>query len=96
LIGRIGRGDYGLSRTFWEFMLAWGTLLNILATGASLIAFVNGAPAWAGLALHLSAIPYNLLVVLGVFRAAAREAGHWLQRPGPAIAAIWFIVMLAV
>lgn len=96
MIGRLWRGEYALGRVFWEFMLAWGTLLNLLTTGASLIAFVNGAPAWAGLALHLSAIPYNLLMLVAVFRAAAREPGHPLHRAAPVIAVLWFIIMFAV
>lgn len=90
------RGEVALARVFWEFTIGWGTLVNLLCTGAALAAFVNGAHAWLGLALHFAATPLNILLLVSVFRAAARETENPLAKLAPSIAAIWFILMVAL
>lgn len=88
------RGETPLAKVFWEYAIAWGTLLNLLGTGAALISFVNGAPAWLGLLLHFAPMPYNALMVVSTWRAAARENGTAFANFARAGIVLWFVMML--
>ena len=96
MIAKLWRGEVPLARVFWEYTIGWGTLINLLCSGAALAAFLKGAPAWLGLLLHFAAIPLNLLLVVSIWRAAASEHESGLARIAPAAAALWFILMLVL
>ena len=87
-------GEAPLATVFWEYAVAWGTLLNLVTTGAALVAFVNDGPAWLGLLLHFSALPYNALMVLSTWRAAARENETPLAGFARAGIIVWFLIMI--
>lgn len=95
-IMRLWRGEIPLARVFWEYMVAWGTLLNLICTGAALAAFLRGAPAYVGLALHFAALPLNLLLLISVWRAAAREKGSQIANLVRVSAVAWFVAMLVL
>jgi hypothetical protein len=95
-IASLWRGEQPLARVFWEYAIAWGTLLNLLCTGAALIVFIKGGPAWLGLLFHFAAIPYNVLVVVSVWRAAARERDNPLSNFARLAVPVWFLAMLIV
>ena len=73
-------GRLRLSEAFWTYAIFWGFLINLAATLTSLtlLVAVGGDAAskeWAplaALALHLLPVPYNLLVLVGVWRSAGR------------------------
>jgi hypothetical protein len=87
-------GRVPMSRVFWEYATLFGSLLNLITTALALAAFSRGWPA-IGLTIHVLPIPYNLLMVVSVWRAAARYAGHaiWstLTR---ALIIVWAIVAI--
>lgn len=89
------RGELPLARVFWEYMIAWGTLINLLTTGASLIALVKQAPSWIILVLHFAATPLNALLLVAVWRASTNERSP-LSRVAPTFALLWFIAMLVI
>jgi hypothetical protein len=95
-IGSLWRGEVLLARVFWEYTIGWATLINLMGTGAALVAFLKGAPAWLGLLLHFGALPLNALLVVSVWRAAEREQDSALARFAPAAALLWFILMLVL
>ncbi len=95
-IASLWRGELPLATVFWEYAIAWGTLINLLCTGAALVAFLNGAPAWLGLLLHFAAIPLNILLVVSIWRAAERENEKPLAKFAPIASSIWFLLMLVV
>ncbi len=95
-IGSLWRGEVPLARVFWEYTIGWATLINLLCTGAALVAFLKGAPAWLGLLLHFAALPLNVLLVVSVWRAAERERESALARFAPAGTLLWFILMLVL
>lgn len=68
-------GRVPLRILFLRDMLAVGTLINIVTTALSLAAIANDAPTWAGLAIFLSPLPYNLFLFLSVWRAAGQVGG---------------------
>ena len=68
-------GRVPLARIFWDYAIIFGSLANLVSTLAALAAFANGVPAALGLLLHFLPAPYNLLMVVGVWRSAANYRG---------------------
>jgi hypothetical protein len=68
-------GRLPLARVFWEYAIIFGSFANLVSTFAALAAFTNGAPVLLGLLLHFLPVPYNLLMVVGVWRSAANYRG---------------------
>jgi hypothetical protein len=92
---RLWSGELPLSRVLWTDMLIIGTLVNIVALIASLVLFAAAAPLILSVAVFLLHIPYNILLLQGVWRSADREepAWSWTAR---VIALVWFLVALLV
>lgn len=71
-LARRWRGEVALRVLFWRDMIAVGTVLNLFASFAALIAAAAGAPmAWAA-ALHFAPMPYNLFLFAALWRRPAR------------------------
>jgi hypothetical protein len=64
-----------LARAFWYWAVLVGLPLNLLATVVSLLLLTQRETGWALVAGHVATVPYNILVAVGVWRAAARYAG---------------------
>lgn len=94
-ISALWRGEVPLATVFWEYAVAWGTLLNLLCSGGALIAFMNRTPDWIGLALHFAPTPLNAFLVISTWRAAAREQSALAAFARPAILC-WFLLMLVL
>lgn len=95
-IASLWRGEVSLARVFWEYTIGWATIINLLAAGVALIVFAKGGPAWLGLLLHFSPVPLNILLVVSIWRAAARESGSALANIARSGSAIWFVIMLVI
>lgn len=68
-------GRVPLARIFWDYAIIFGSFANLVSTLAALTAFANGVPAVLGLLLHFLPVPYNLLMVVGVWRSSANYRG---------------------
>ena len=79
-------GRVPLARVFWDYAVIYGSFANLLGTAAALTAFLWGWPI-LGLAIHFLPLPYNALMVVAVWRSAARYEGDaiWAQLARPAI-----------
>jgi hypothetical protein len=96
-IGGLWRGEVPLGQVFWTFAIGLGTVLNLLATGVSLVAIAGGMPAPAAVAIHFMPLPYNFLVMVGVWRSADVFTGHPLIATSARIAAaLWFALMMVI
>jgi hypothetical protein len=79
-------GRLPLADVFWTYNVFWGLLLNIGATIGAFAVLVGGKEAnpqlaaAVSLALHLLPIPYNVLVLIGVWRSAGRSGRPPLVR----------------
>lgn len=89
------RGEIPLRRALWWDMWCVGTTVN-LATGlVALLLIARDAPDWLGAAAYFSPLPYNLLLVVSVWRSAAREPD---RAPGQAalaaqlLAVVWLVI----
>lgn len=90
-------GETPLPVAFWRYGIVYGLAINAAATLAALILFAMDAPDWLGMVAYLAPTPYNLLVLVGVWRATARWRGppHWASVARVAIA-LWTAAALAL
>jgi hypothetical protein len=96
-IGDVWRGEIPLGQVFWTFAIGFGTVFNLLATGVGLVAIAGGMPAPAAVAIHFLPLPYNFLVLVGVWRSADAFAGHPAIATSARIAAAaWFALMMVI
>ena len=71
---RLGRGDYGLARTYWLFNVPVGLVVSTLM-GAVTTAGSQPAASMVAAAIWLGYIPYQVLVLVGVWKAARAYRG---------------------
>ncbi len=88
-------GRLPLAEAFWTYNVFWGLLLNI---GATIVAFAvlvgckdanQNLAAALSLVLHLLPTPYNVVVLVGVWRSAGNAGPPSLVRDGARAAALF-------
>jgi hypothetical protein len=94
-IASLWRGEPPLSTIFWQYTIGWGTLFNLVCTGTALIFLLNDR-AEIALAVHFAPMPFNIFLVVAVFRAAAREHASPLANFASAGVVLWFFLMLII
>lgn len=85
-------GRMPLARTFWEYAIVWGFCLNLITTIACLGLLAAGVDEAIAVPVFFLALPYNLFVLVAVWRAAARYEGppHWAQAARIAVV-LWVV-----
>lgn len=78
-------GRVPLARAFWEYAVIYGTTANLVVTFFSLLAVTQDWHA-LGIAIFMLPIPYNLLMIVAVWRSAAHFQG----------AAVWSVLARAL
>jgi hypothetical protein len=89
-LGRRWRGEVPLRTVFWRDMWVVGTATNVLATLIALAAASQGASSWVAASIHFAPLPYNVFLVIAVWRA---------RPPSPTatlVALTWLAVMTVV
>lgn len=74
-IGALWRGQVPLSHAFWDWAVIGGLVVNVTTTFASLALVMQDQRALALIVGYAIPIPYNLMALVGVWRAAARDGG---------------------
>lgn len=79
LAADLWHGRVPLARAFWEYAIAYGTVLNLLATIAAFALIAGGDAGIVTLVVFFLPAPYNLLMIVAVWRSATRYEGpqHW-------------------
>lgn len=67
-------GEVQAGRVFWTDMIVVGTLVNVAAAYAAILMLGFKHPAWVAVCVYLAPLPYNVFLVVAVWRAAARLA----------------------
>lgn len=75
LLRRLWAGEVPLGRVFWSYAIGLGSLLSVLATLAAMAALTVDGAELIGLGLYALPIPYNVLMVVAVWRSADAYAG---------------------
>ena len=88
-------GSIPLPRLLWRDTVAIGTLINLIAVLASVIAWDQGVGTAAAAAIFFSPLPYNLFLLFAVWRTSERvaEPGRIIAR---VVAALWMFVVTVV
>ena len=94
LVKQLWAGELPLKRTFWDYAVLYGLSLNLVTHLVFFTLLVNDAnTALVALAFALP-IPYNLFVVVAVWRSAERYPGpkKWAELACVGTV-IWMIVL---
>lgn len=96
LLRRLWRGDLPLTEAFWFFAVGYGLLLNLATSMLFMAVLVNDGSLAVLVASFLLPIPYNVLMVVAVWRSAGRYAGpkQWAEL-ARVVCVIWMIVLTA-
>lgn len=74
LITDLWSGRVPLADAFWTYAIFWGFLINMATTLVSLALIVADVPAWTAAVAHFASLPWNLLVLVAVWRSAGGPA----------------------
>lgn len=69
---RLWAGDLPLDEAFWTYAVLYGLAINVLSSLAFLALITAERPILALLAGYGPSVPYNVVVVVGVWRSATR------------------------
>jgi hypothetical protein len=72
---QLWRGDLSLDDAFWNWAVIGGLLVNFATSAAFLFLIMEDRPILAALAGYLPSVPYNVVVLIGVWRSAERYDG---------------------
>ena len=96
LIRSLWAGELPLGEAFWWYAVGYGLVLNLVTSLLFLLLITRDAGVAPLIFVFLLPIPYNLMVVVGVWRSANRYAGprKWadLARAGTLV---WMVVLTA-
>jgi hypothetical protein len=68
------RGDVPLATTFWEYGVIYAIFVNAFASIGSLMLWSADEALW-GLIVHFAPAPYDLFMMVAVWRAAGKYRG---------------------
>jgi hypothetical protein len=68
-------GETPLAVVFWRDMMVMGTLINAAATLAAILLVAIGAPTVFAVLVFLVPLPWNLFLLISVWRSAANTGG---------------------
>jgi hypothetical protein len=94
-LAALWRGDLPLGQAFWEYAIAYGMIVNIVATVAAIATVAAGLPDALAICLFLTPLPYILTFAVGVFRSADKYRGppQWATLAKMAVI-VWGAVMV--
>lgn len=75
LFGQLWRGELALSNAFWNWAVTGGLLVNIVSSVGFLVLIMAERPIVALFVGYGLSVPYNLIVLVGVWRSADHYEG---------------------
>ena len=93
-IAEFWRGDLSLSRAFWLWGIVGGGVVSVFATLLALMFVAAGAPAWLAVLVFAAHIPWNLVLLVGVWRSAGRpEVSHTTANVARLAITVWVVAL---
>ena len=74
-LGRLWRGELPLSDAFWNWALVGGVAVNLITSVLFLLLMLADRPVLAVVVGYALSLPYNIIVVVGVWQSARRYPG---------------------
>lgn len=88
---RLWHGDLSLGAAFFGWLVLGGLLVNGMTTALNLVLITRDLPLTGLVVGYAISVPYNLLAMVGVWRASERHDGD----PGVARGMRWLGVIIA-
>lgn len=85
------RGEIPLRVALWWDMWCVGTVVNLAAALAALLLLARDAPDGLGAAVYFAPLPYNLFLLVSLWRSAARTGGP-AAAAARLLAGLWFVL----
>ena len=97
LIKQLWAGEVPLDLAFWRYTITYGLLLNLLTHGLFFALLAGDANLLLVALAFALPIPYNILMIVAVWRSADRFEGSksWSET-ARIVAVIWMIILTAV
>lgn len=95
-ITRFWRGEVPLARAFWLWGVLGGGIVNLSFSILALSVLSTGAPSWLALAVFVTPIPWNLVLLLGVWRSSERAEVRKEHAQMARLAMVVWVVALSV
>ena len=70
------RGNLPLGRAFWLWGILGGGAVSLFSTLFALALLAAEAPAWPAIVVFAAYIPWNLVLLVGVWRSAEQGRGE--------------------
>jgi hypothetical protein len=83
------RCEVPLQTLFWRDMAVVGTLINLATTGLAVALLAMKMPLGVWASIHFLPMPYNLFLVIAVWRTAETQRGTAFVQAG---AAFWLLL----
>jgi hypothetical protein len=96
VLPRLWSGEVPLARAFWEYAILAGSLLNLLTSLLAMAVLTIGDAGLVALGIYLLPIPYNILMVVAVWRSADGYAGPRLWADLARVAVLVWAVAASV
>ncbi len=93
---RLWRGELARADAFWNWAVFGGLAINVATTALLLFLIMADRPIFAFIAGYAPAVPYNVIVSVGVWRSAERYAGDRRWADLARIVTIIGMVLLSV
>jgi hypothetical protein len=79
---RLWYGELALQNVFWDWAVFGGLIVNITCSGVSLLLVLEGHLILGFIVGYSISVPYNIIVLVGVWRSAERFPGErcWADR----------------
>ena len=88
------RGGLPLGRAFWLWGIFGGGVVSLFATLFALMFLAAGAPAWLAVLMFAAHIPWNLVLLVGVWRSAGRpEVSRSAANVARLVILAWMVVL---
>lgn len=89
------RGEVPLRAALWWDMLCVGTTVNVVAAVAGMLLLAADLPAVIAAIVFFSPLPYNVLLLLSVWRSAERTHGP-AATTAQMVSVVWIVLATAV
>jgi hypothetical protein len=90
-------GDVPLGRAFWLWGIVGGGVVSLFVTLFALMLLAAGAPAWLAVLVFAAHIPWNLILLVGVWRSAGRpEVSRAHSNLVRLVILLWVVVLSLV
>ena len=88
------RGGLPLGRAFWLWGILGGGIVSLLTTLLALMLLAAGAPSWLAVLVFGAHIPWNFVLLVGIWRSAGRpEASPAAANLVRLTILIWVVVL---